>query len=407
MSRFDDLIARHCPSGVPFVALCEIGEFTRGRRFTKKDMGDAGLPCIHYGEIYTHYGTWTLSTISHVRSDLRNRLRFARPGDVVVVGVGETVEDVGKAVAWLGSEEVAVHDDCYALHHDQNPKYIAYAMQVPDFHAQKNKYVARAKVKRLSGEGLSKIKIPLPPLAVQKEIVRVLDQFAELEVELEVELEARRKQYTHYRDSMLAFNDDREVRRIPVGDACTQVLCGGTPLSTQPEYYGGRIPWLRTQEVRYSDILHTKVTISKAGLENSAARWVPANSVIVAISGAGVTRGRIAVNRIPLTTNQHCCSLVIDPLKAHYRFVYHWLAARYEDLRSRGQGNRSDLNVGIIKAFKMPLPSLEEQARIVGILDKFDALVNDLSVGLPAEIRARRQQYEYYRDQLLTFEEAP
>jgi len=133
---------------------------------------------------------------------------------------------------------------------------------------------------------------------------------------------------------------------------------------------------------------------------------VPTDSVIVAISGAGVTRGRVAVNKIPLTTNQHCCSLTIDPDKAHFRFVYYWLVDRYDDLRSMGQGNRSDLNVGIIKAFPIALPPLEEQARIVAILDRFDALVNDLSSGLPAELAARRKQYEYYRDRLLTFKEA-
>lgn len=211
MSRLQDLIARDCPKGVPLKALGEIGAFTRGRRFTKEDVVEKGLPSIHYGEIYTHYGTWALSAVSNVRSDLREQLRFARPGDVVVAGVGETVEDVAKAVAWLGNEDVAFHDDCHAFRHDQDPKYIAYAMQTFDFHAQKNKYVARAKVKRLSGESLAKIKIPVPPLPVQQEIARVLDNFADLEarlaVELAAELEARRKQYSYYRDSLLTFGD--------------------------------------------------------------------------------------------------------------------------------------------------------------------------------------------------------
>lgn len=111
------------------------------------------------------------------------------------------------------------------------------------------------------------------------------------------------------------------------------------------------------------------------------------------------------MNRIPLTTNQHCCNMEIDPAQAHYRFVYHWLVNQYDDLRSRGHGNRSDLNIGIIKAYPVPVPPLDEQERIATILDKFDALVNDLSSGLPAEIKARRRQYEHYRDRLLTFRE--
>ena len=148
------------------------------------------------------------------------------------------------------------------------------------------------------------------------------------------------------------------------------------------------------------------MTITEKGLSNSSAKWVPANSVIVAISGAGITRGRVAVNKIALTTNQHCCNLDIDPEKAHYRYAYHWLVKQYADLRSRGQGNRFDLNIGIIKAYPIPVPQLDEQARIVSILDQFDTLVNDLSIGLPAELKARRQQYAHYRDRLLSFREA-
>ncbi|MGH8084689.1 MAG: restriction endonuclease subunit S [Lysobacter sp.] len=191
-----------------------------------------------------------------------------------------------------------------------------------------------------------------------------------------------------------------------MNDICLNVSSGGTPLSTRPEYYGGDIPWLRTQEVNCADISATSVTITEEGLRNSSAKWVPENSVIVAISGAGVTRGRVAVNKIRLTTNQHCCNLEIDPSRAHYRYVYHWLVNQYDDLRSRGQGNRSDLNVGIIKSYPIPIPPRDEQIRISHILDQFDALVNDLSSGLPAEIRARRQQYQYYRDRLLDFREA-
>ncbi len=193
---------------------------------------------------------------------------------------------------------------------------------------------------------------------------------------------------------------------MTLADICRSVVSGGTPLSTRADFYGGDIPWLRTKEVRYDDIMDTDLKITDMGLTNSAARWVPTNSVIVAISGAGVTRGRVAVNRIPLTTNQHCCALDIEPRSAHYRYVYYWLVKHYEDLRSRGQGNRSDLNMGIVKSYPIALPSLADQERIATTLDSFDTLVNDLSVGLPAELKARRMQYEYYRDRLLMFEEA-
>jgi type I restriction enzyme S subunit len=188
-----------------------------------------------------------------------------------------------------------------------------------------------------------------------------------------------------------------------ISDVCTSVFSGGTPLSTRREFYGGHIPWLRTQEVNYTDIESTSEAITELGLRESSAKWVRPNSVIVAISGAGVTRGRVAVNKIPLTTNQHCCNLEIDEARARYRFVYYWLVHHYEALRSRGNGNRADLNVGIIKDYPIALPSLAEQERIAGVLHRFECLVNDLSSGLPAELLARRQQYAYYRDRLFSF----
>jgi methylase of polypeptide subunit release factors len=194
---------------VPLVPMCEAGQFFRGRRFTKNDVVADGIASIHYGEIYTRYGTSTSSAFSRVRAQLRPQLRFAEPGDVVIAAVGETVEDVGKAVAWLGDENVAVHDDCFVFRHSMNPKYVSYYFQTEHFHAQKAQYVARAKVKRLSGEALGKILIPIPPLDEQSRIVAILDKFdaltSDLSLALPAEIQARSKQYEHYRDWLLAF----------------------------------------------------------------------------------------------------------------------------------------------------------------------------------------------------------
>ena len=113
---------------------------------------------------------------------------------------------------------------------------------------------------------------------------------------------------------------------------------------------------------------------------------------------------------MPLTTNQHCGCLEIDSKKALYRYVFHWVSFNYENIKALGQGARGDLNSSIIKSFKLPLPyaddpekSLAEQARIVAILDKFDALTNSIGEGLPREIELRQKQYEHYRDLLLSF----
>lgn len=197
--------------GRRWIPMSEFGTFIRGRRFTKDDLVPAGIPSIHYGEIYTYYGTSATETLSHVRDDLAGQLRYARPGDVVIAGVGETVEDVAKAVAWLGDTEVAIHDDSFAFRSDEDPTYIAYVMQTASFHAQKEKHVTRAKVKRVGGQSLGKIVVPVPSIEEQRRIVGILDKFdaivKDLSIGLPAELAARRKQYEFYRDRLLTFEE--------------------------------------------------------------------------------------------------------------------------------------------------------------------------------------------------------
>ncbi|VAW88333.1 Type I restriction-modification system, specificity subunit S, partial [hydrothermal vent metagenome] len=201
---------------VEWKAMGEIGEFIRGKRFTKADYVDDGISAIHYGEIYTQYGIATTATVSRVRPSMASTLRFANPGDLVIAGVGETVEDVGKAVAWLGEADVAFHDDCFAFSHSLNPKFVSYYFQTAAFHAEKNKYVACGKIKRLSAKSLGKLTIPIPypddlekSLAEQKRIVAILDKFdtltSSISEGLPREIELRQKQYAYYRDLLLNF----------------------------------------------------------------------------------------------------------------------------------------------------------------------------------------------------------
>lgn len=275
--------------------------------------------------------------------------------------------------------------------------------------------VRRASIPRLSKSVLESLDFPVPcpddpqkSLAIQGEIVRILDTFTELAAELAAELAQRKKQYNHYREQLLTFDEDN-VDWKTLGDVTLKSYSGATPKAGNPKYYAqGTIPWLRTQEVVFSDIHETNMKITQAAVDETAAKWVPENCVIIAISGA--TAGRSAINKIPLATNQHCCCLAIDPSQANYRYVFHWVSRNYETLRDMGQGARGDLNSGLIKGFKIPIPfaddsqkSLAEQARIASILDTFDTLTTSIAEGLPREIELREKQYAYYRDQLLSF----
>lgn len=193
-----------------------IGKFMRGKRFTKADYVEKGIHAIHYGEIYTRYGAFAHQAFSQVRSDLAESLRYAKPGDVIMAGVGETVEDVGKAVAWLGKEKVAIHDDSYAFCHSMNPKFISYVMKTAAFIDEKAKHVARGKLNRLLIDGIAKVRIPIPypdnlekSLAEQARIVAILDKFDALTNSitegLPREIELRQKQYEYYRDLLFSF----------------------------------------------------------------------------------------------------------------------------------------------------------------------------------------------------------
>ena len=404
MSRIDDLIAEKCPSGIKHATLGEVGLFVRGNGLQKKDLKDSGFGCVHYGQVHTQYGTQASITKSFVTNELARRLRKAQPDDLIIATTSEDDEGVCKAMAWMGTSAVAVSGDCYVYRHSLNPLFMAYFFQTNSFREQKMRFITGTKVKRVSGKDLARIRLPVPPSEIQSEIVSILVRMEQLEAELEAELEARQLQYAHYRYSLLAFPEELGVRWSTLGEISARVSSGATPLAGNPEYYeAGTIPWLRTQEVRFVDIWDTDIRITEKALKRTAVKWIPANCVIVAISGA--TAGRSAVNRIPLATNQHCCNFEIDPIQANFRYVFHWVRSQYEQIKALGQGARSDLNAGIIKSVRIPVPPLAEQERIASILDKFDTLVNDLSIGLPAELKARRRQYEYYRDKLLTFAE--
>lgn len=202
MSRLDELIAELCPDGVEYKKIGDIGSLTRGKRFVHADAVEDGIPCIHYGELYTFYGVSTKNIKSHIRCDLQNKMRYAHKNDVVIVGAGENKMDIGIGVAYLGDESVAVHDACYIWQHNENPVYLSYCLRTAFYHHQLLKYVVEGKICSLSAENLKKVKLPVPPLEVQREIVHILDRFTLLTAELT----ARKKQYEFYRDSLLNFN---------------------------------------------------------------------------------------------------------------------------------------------------------------------------------------------------------
>ena len=383
MSHIDELIEELCPNGVEYRPLGDAAVLTRGTSITSKQVSEGEIPVIGGGRsaAYTH--------------GEHNR-------------VGETVVVAGSGayagyVSWW-DRPIFVSDAFTVAPYASIlvPRYCFHWLRSrqTEIHALKS----GGGVPHVYARDVGRLRIPVPPLAVQQEIVRILDKFTALEAELEAELEARRKQYEHYRAEAFRRLASDSSKWMTLGAVCDRVSTGATPRAGESSFYeAGDVPWLRTNEVVFRDIWDTELRVTERALSETGISLISKDCVIVAISGA--TAGRSAVNRIPLTTNQHCCNLQVDSSVAYFRYVYHWVRFQYEALKARGRGPRKDLNVRLICEHPIPVPPLDEQRRIADILDKFDALVNDLSVGLPAELAARRKQYEYYRDRLLTFKE--
>ena len=184
-------------------ALDEIGTFTRGRRFVRTDIVSEGVPCIHYGDMYTHYGVKADTTPTYLTEETAKKLRFAQNGDVVIVGAGENDIDIGVGVAWLGEEDVVIHDACYIFKHGINPIYLSYFMRSNNYHQQIKMGVVDGKICSISAKELGRTLIPLPTLSRQQEIVSILDTFEANITNLEAQSEQRQKQYEYYREELL------------------------------------------------------------------------------------------------------------------------------------------------------------------------------------------------------------
>jgi type I restriction enzyme S subunit len=168
-------------------------------------------------------------------------------------------------------------------------------------------------------------------------------------------------------------------RDIKLADLCLRVTSGGTPSRSNPEYWiGGTIPWMKTGEVHQGFIYHTEEKITDLGLENSAAKLIPQNSIIVALYGDGYTAGSVAVNKVALTTNQACCNLIVDPKKCHYAFLYYYLKGSYNNLVSlKSGGSQQNLNALTVRSFPIRSFELSAQKKIAAILSAYDELMEN------------------------------
>lgn len=398
MSRIEEMLRELCPDGVEYRPLGELGVFIRGNGIQKSDFTDEGVACVHYGQIHTRFGIATDSAVTKIASEKAAKLRHVEYGDLMIAATSEDDAAVAKATTWLGAGELVIGGDAYIYRHSLDPKYVSYFFASDVFQAQKLRFVTGTKVRRISDSSLAKVRIPVPPPEIQREIVRILDSFTELEAELEAELQARRKQVSLLRSSLLAADNLVELGEV------SSFQYG---LTAKASSFGSY------RLIRITDILeggHLS-SLEPVFVEidvNQEKYKLKFGDILVARTGASYGKTVQICSMRPSVFASFLIRVQLDETRLLSRFYWHFAQSRlYWDQAKRlvSTGGQPQFNSGAISRIQVPLPPLDVQRRIADVLDSFDALVNDLSSGLPAEIEARRTQYEHYRDKLLSFPE--
>ena len=386
MTKLEQLINELCPDGVKYKSLNECVDIMRGTRVVKNNLSEDGKYPVYQNSL-TPMGY-------HIESNASKDTTF-----IIVAGAAG---EIGYSTVdfWAA-------DDCFCLkcHQEITSRFLYHLLLQQQSYIYSK--VRKASIPRLSRTVVEKITIPVPPLPVQAEIVRILDKFTQLEAELEAqlqsELEARRKQYEHYRDVLLSFDmngggtTNCEWKKIKLGDVgkismCKRIMKSETSANGDVPFY--KIGTFGGEPNAY---------ISRATFEKYNSLYSFPKKGDILISAAGTIGRAVVYNGEPAYyQDSNIVWIDNDETMVLNRYLYYVYQLSPWQISTGGTIARL-YNDNIANA-KINIPPLQEQEHIVSILDRFDALCNDITQGLPAEIDARRKQYEYYRDKLLTFQ---
>lgn len=384
MKNLETLIQELCPDGVEFVKLGDCCSFKRGTTITAKNAIPGDVPVLAGGQKPAYY------------HNVANRT-----GETIVVAGS------GAYAGFVSYWTIPVFlSDSFSVEPDDRlvVKFVYYFLK----NIQQKIFATKkgSGVPHVHGSSIEKFEIPLPPIEVQTEIVRILDKFTSLEAELEAELDCRKRQYEYYRDKLLSFDNvgGQEVEWKKMNEVF-DMRNGYTPSKAKAEYWeGGTIPWFRMEDIRENGrILSDSIQhITMEGVKKG--NLFPANSFILATTATIGEHALLIADSLANQqfTNLTVCKSLSDRLLIKFVFHYMFIVDEWCKKNINVSGFAS-VDMNKFKKLEFPIPSLEEQHRIVSILDRFESLTTSLQSGLPAEIAARRQQYEHYRDKLLTF----
>jgi len=385
MSKLEELIQKYCPDGVEYHHLNDVTTIKRGERVTKAQLiPDGKYPVISGG----------VKPLGYLN-------RYNREGNTI------TIAQYGTAgyVDWQQSQFWA-NDVCYSIFPSKkiNNRFLYFVLlnnQNLLYSLKTNAIPACLPLDKLAG-----IEIPIPPLPVQEEIVRVLDTFTELQAELQAELQKRLQQYEYYKWSILESLSCPTKHITDI--ALIKARVGWQRLTTAEYLSSGDYYLITGTDFKNGQIdFGNCVFVSKERYEMDPNIIVGKGDILITKDG---TLGKVAYLADepdkPTTLNSGVFRIHVTDEKVSPRYLFHYFTSKYftDFVNSVKTGSTiPHLTQQGLVSLDIPIPSLEEQNRVVSILDRFETLTNDLAAGLPAEIEKRRQQYEYYRDKLLTF----
>lgn len=416
MSRLGELMAELCPDGVEYYTLKELGNFYGGiTGKSKDDFIDGNAKFITYRNVYSN-PSLNLNVEDKVKITDGENQRTLEYGDVIFTGSSETPNECGisSVITQKTDEKLYLNSFCFVFRFNDPsimlPDFAKHLFRSDSLRYQICKTASGVTRFNVSKKLMGNVKLPVPPLEVQREIVRILDSFTLFTAELTAELTARKKQYECYRDMLLNFDVHRggvfDVEWRTLGDVCN-VVAGGTPSKKNSKFWAnGTIKWLGSTVCQNKKTIDSVTGyITEQGLRSSSAKMMKKGTTLIALVGA--TIGKIAYLPFEAAINQNIAGVypkdttVLEPA-----YVYHVCKTLYPKFLALIQGSSLAMaNLSFVRGLQIPIPSLEVQKRLVNVLDNFEAICTDLNIGLPAEINARQKQYEYYRDTLLTFVE--
>ena len=406
MNTIKQLIEKYCPDGVEYKKLGEIGFFYSGLSGkSKDDFKDGNAMFITYMNVYSNPST-KLDVIEKVKIGQGEKQNKIEKGDILFTGSSETPDECGMSSVVTDdiTSDYYLNSFCFGFRLNNKdtfePNFLKHLFRDRKMRAQIARTANGVTRYNVSKRLFARIIIPVPPLPIQREIVRILDSFTSLEAELEAELEARRKQYEYYRDQLLSFKylsggGKNEVEWKTLGDIGDVCMC--KRIMKNQTNAEGCIPFYKIGTFgKKADAF-----ISEELYDEYKQKYSFPRKGEVLISAAGTIGRAVIYDGEPAYfQDSNIVWIANDESLVLNKYLYYFYSVA--DWRLEG-GTIKRLYNNNLKAVKIPLPSLSTQRRIVSILDRFESLVNDISTGLPAEIATRHQQYEYYRDQLLSF----